>query len=197
MAELVNGYITVRTGLVEAAPAPVQRVPRSRQPTDSELRQRVTRLRRDGWSYRRIAATLEVRYTIIAEILDGPTIWVGDYRDTPSAAETLPAVVAGPVEPGRAVPAPRRAAPVRVVAATDDAIEAVLVQHARLSDKVDALLRSAEQQRTALTRLETSILGTIRTENARLIDRVTAGVKGLLERLLPLGPRRDDMRAGD
>ena len=197
MAELVNGYITVRTGLVESAAAPLQRVPRSRQLTDSETRQRVQRLRREGWSYRRIAATLELRYTLVAEILDGPTIWVGDYRDAPGAGDTLPAEESGTVEPGRAVPAPRRSAPLRVVAASDDALEAVLAQHARLSDKVDALLRSAEQQRTALTRLETSIQGTIRTESARLADRVMAGVKGLLERLLPLGPRRDDMRAGD
>jgi hypothetical protein len=188
MAELVNGYITVRTGLVEAAPAPAQRVPRSRRPSDSELRARVVRLRREGWSYRRIAATLELRYTLVAEILDGPTIWVGDYRDISPATSDRPAAE---------LTAPRRAEPPRPIPVSDDAIEAVRAQHARLSDKVDALLRSSEQQRTALARLETSILGAIRSENARLAERIVTGVKALFERLLPMGPRRDDARSGD
>ena len=83
MAELVNGYITVRMGLGEAAATPARRVPRSRRVSDAELRNRVHRLRRDGWSYRRIAATLELRYTLVSEILDGPAVWVGDYRDAP------------------------------------------------------------------------------------------------------------------
>jgi hypothetical protein len=193
MAELVNGYITVRTGLVEAAAAPTQRVPRSRRPSDGELRARVVRLRREGWSYRRIAATLELRYTAVSEILDGPTIWVGDYRDVSPAIDTP----AAPDRPGADLPAPRRAASLRPAPVSDDAIEAVLQQHARLSDKVDVLLRAAEQQRSALTRLETSILGSIRSENTRLAERIVTGVKALFERLLPIGPRRDDTRAGD
>jgi|HubBroStandDraft_1064217.scaffolds.fasta_scaffold03289_3 hypothetical protein len=188
MAELVNGYITVRTGLVEAAAAPVRRVPLSRRPSDAELRARVVRLRREGWSYRRIAQTLELRYTLVAEILDGPTIWVGDYREVSAPGGP-------PVPSDRQVAARHRPPP--LVPAEDDAVEAVRLQHARLSDKVDALLRAAELQRSALNRLESSILGSIRTEHTRLADRILGSVKALFERLLPLGPRRDDGHPGD
>jgi len=185
MAELVYGHIIVRTGLAEAAPAPARSVPRGRRPSDGELRARVVRLRREGWSYRRIAATLELRYAAVAEILDGPTIWVGDYRDISPAGEP-------PSVSNAEMMAPRRSQP-----PSDEAIEAVRLQHARLSDKVDALLRASEQQRGALARLESSILGAIRSENARLAERITAGVKALFERLLPMGPRRDDAQSGD
>jgi hypothetical protein len=183
MAELVNGHITVRTGLVDSAAAvPAGRLPRSRRPSDGELRARVLRLRRDGWSYRRIAATLELRYAMVAEILDGPTIWVGDYRDVSPVPAT--ASSDGVIAPSS-------------ISARDDAVEAVLHQHARLSDKVDALLRAAEQQRNALARLESSILATVRAENSRLAERVMAGVKALFERLLPVSSRRDDRSSGD
>jgi hypothetical protein len=185
MAELVNGPITVRTGLAEAGQAPTRRVPRSRRPSDGELRARVIRLRREGWSYRRIAATLELRYAAVAEILDGPTIWVGDYRDMSSPAD--------PRSGSKAEIMPPR----RPQLASDDAIEAVRLHHARLSDQVEALLRASEQQRSALARLEGAILGTIRSENARLAERILAGVKALFERLLPIGPRRDDTQSGD
>jgi hypothetical protein len=199
MAELVNGHITVRTGLIEAGAAPVRRVPRGTRPSDGEMRARVVRLRREGWSYRRIAATLELRYAAVAEILDGPTIWVGDYRDVSPAiphpalaerpdAETPARHLAAAPKPPSPVPAARDG--------TADAVEAVLVQHARLSDKVDALLRAAEQQRSALARLEGSIIGSIRSENASLGDRLLAGIKTLFERLLPVS-RRGDGHSGD
>jgi hypothetical protein len=193
MAELVNGHITVRTGLVEAGAASVRRVPRGARPSDGEMRARVVRLRREGWSYRRIAATLELRYAAVAEILDGPAIWVGDYRDAAPALQPGAATAAADAEPPARPPA---AAPPLQPRRDDTAaaVETVLVQHARLSDKVDALLRAAEQQRTALTRLEGSILGSIRSENASLGDRLLAGIKTLFERLLPV-PRRG--RSGD
>jgi hypothetical protein len=203
MAELVNGYITVRTGLVEAGAAPSRRVPRSRRASDAELRDRVNRLRRDGWSYRRIAATLELRYTLVAEILDGPSVWVGDYQEAPVA--TLVVNAAPPTESASLVPTeaaklsqavPR--ATVAPVTVTDlAAVETVLHQQARLSDKVDALLRASEQQRSQISRLETSLLGSIRTENARLAERIMGGLKALLERLLPMAPRRADPPAGE
>jgi hypothetical protein len=193
MAELVNGYITVRTGLVEANAAPPRRVPRNRRrASDAELRDRVHRLRRDGWSYRRIAATLELRYTLVSEILDGPTIWVGDYQEKPTLAAiaVLPPAELMPIE------APGVAVPRRLPVGNDAVVEAVLQQQARLSDKVDVLLRASEQQRSAISRLETSLLGSIRAENARLADRIIGGVKALLERLLP-APRRTDPPAGE
>jgi hypothetical protein len=195
MAELVNGYITVRTGLVEANAVPPRRVPRNRRrASDAELRDRVHRLRRDGWSYRRIAATLELRYTLVAEILDGPATWVGDYQEMPPAITLLP-----PPEPVALLPvdAPRTAVMQRLPVASDAAVEAVLQQQARLADKVDVLLRASEQQRNAISRLETSLLGSIRAENARLADRVIGGVKALLERLLPALPRHIDPPAGE
>lgn len=194
MAELVNGYITVRTGLVEANAAPARRVPRNRRrASDAELRDRVYRLRRDGWSYRRIAATLELRYTLVAEILDGPATWVGDYQEIPTSIALLPP----PETVGLvAIAAPGSGVVRRLPAASDAAVEAVLQQQARLSDKVDVLLRASEQQRNAISRLETSLLGSIRAENARLADRVIGGVKALLERLLP-APRRADPPAGE
>ena len=191
MAELVNGYITVRTGLVEANAAPARRVPRNRRrASDAELRDRVHRLRRDGWSYRRIAATMELRYTLVAEILDGPATWVGDYQEiqTTTAITVLPSA--------ELVPIGAPVAPHRLPVASGDVVEAVLQQQARLSDKVDVLLRASEQQRNAISRLETSLLGSIRAENARLADRVIGGVKALLERLLP-APRRTDPPAGE
>jgi hypothetical protein len=195
MAELVNGYITVRTELGEAA-APARTVPRGRRPSESETRARVVRLRREGWSYRRIAATLELRYGAVAEILDGPTIWVGDYSVLPPAAE--PAPLPGPADAaGTELSAPRPAAPARPLPVSEDAVEAVLLQHARLSDKVDALLRAAEQQRSAIGRLESSLLGAMRTENARLADRIMGGVKALFERLLPTPSRRAGPPSGD
>jgi len=185
MAELVNGYITVRTGLDDAGAVPARRVPRNgRRASDPELRDRVHRLRRDGWSYRRIAATMELRYTLVAEILDGPTVWVGDYQTAPpsTAVALLPSAEPVPIEAHIALPA--------IPAASDVAVASVLQQQARLSDKVDALLRASEQQRSAINRLETSLLGSIRAENARLADRIMGGVKALLERLLPSAPRR-------
>jgi hypothetical protein len=194
MAELVNGYITVRTGLVEANAAPPRGVPRNRRrASDAELRDRVHRLRRDGWSYRRIAATLELRYTLVSEILDGPTIWVGDYQEIPtmSAIAVLPPAELMPMDAPGVVAVPRR-----LSVGSDAVVEAVLQQQARLSDKVDVLLRASEQQRNAISRLETSLLGSIRAENARLADRIVGGVKALLERLLP-APRRPDPPAGE
>ena len=194
MTELVNGHITVRIGLGEVAAAPRQTAPRSRRPSQSELRARVVRLRRDGLSYRRIAATLRMPYGDVAVILDGPAIWVGDWRDR---AAPIASVAAPPSPPAAATAELRQTNQLQTPAAGGrDPAEAVLRHQARLSEKVAALLRTAEHQGRALTRLEGSILAAMRGENARLADRILTGVKALFERLLPLIPQRDHGRSG-
>jgi hypothetical protein len=109
------------------------------------------KLRGKGWSYRRIAESLEVQYGIVSRWLSGPAI--------PSPPEPMPRYV-----PGAQV----RAAPSRPASATaeppsfdEEGLAGIAARHAELVDRCDRLLATLETERSESRAREGRLLGLI------------------------------------
>jgi hypothetical protein len=160
MASALSGPFSVRAGsVIGGAVSGGRAIPsQPRRLSDTERRHMAVRLRRDGWSYQRIAQTLEMRYSLVAAIADGPD-------DTPAA----PATTTIPSE--RRVPVQRRAAPVE--------------EDGDMARKLDDLIAAVARQSETIARLEAELPRAIEAAHATLFDRLVQSFKGMFDRLLP------------
>jgi hypothetical protein len=144
----------------------------------------VRRLRRDGWSYRRISAAVGLSYGEVSRLLDD---------DIPPMAEPValafPPIRTAPPPPADlpalAVPPP----PVPVLRIPEPAPNGVVAANTRvLIHKVDGLARVAEDHRRALEQLSRDV-AEVRTEQRALSRRVQELFTALWQRLLEVGRR--------
>ena len=101
MASVLSGPFTVRAGGAIGGSASGSRAIPSqpRRLSEAEQRHMAVRLRRDGWSYQRIAQTLDMRYSLVATIADGAADAVPAVR----AVAGRPTVACRPRRPPSAV----------------------------------------------------------------------------------------------
>lgn len=179
MARGVNGYVTINVGVANGH----SKVSAATALNEDERNRRARRLRKDGWSYRRIAATLDMSYASVCHLLDGD-----EARLPPSPTPVvLPrrAVMARPVP--QAVES--GAAPLVMTSAPAIQIEEMAAQIVMLQQRLDTVLALNEGHRQSLARLERSMVATLQNEHRALGQRLQAAVKTLLERMIPTSLR--------
>jgi hypothetical protein len=174
MASVLSGPFSVRAGSAlggtKAAAGALPSLPR--RLNDTERRRMAVDLRRDGWSYQRIADTLKMRYSLVAAIADGD---------------------ADPVAAERPAPVPVR----RSASAAPAAPTAVTEDREAMAHKLDELIAAVERQREALARLETTLPQAIEAAHDTLFDRLTGSFKTIVDRILPGGAKQKKTAPGD
>ena len=163
MASVLSGPFSVRAGgAIGGSASGGRAIPsQPRRLSDAERRHMAVRLRRDGWSYQRIAQTLDMRYSLVATIADGA-------RDAVPAAPTARA-------------ADRRAS----APSTDMRRPAPGEQDGDMARKLDDLIAAVALQGEAIARLETAVPRAIEAAHDTLFERLVQSFKGMLDRLLP------------
>ena len=164
MASVLSGPFTVRAGgAIGGSVSSGRTIPsQSRRLSEAEQRHMAVRLRRDGWSYQRIAQTLDMRYSLVATIADG-------------AADAVPAVRAVVGTPDRRMSASSTA--IRRPAPGEEQDD--------MAHKLDGLIAAVARQGEALARLETALPRAIEAAHDTLFERLVQSFKGMLDRLLP------------
>ena len=132
--------------------------------TSTELREFVVRLRRQGWSYRRISTELGIPYITVNLWLDGP--------------EAMPA---GPAASERAVGAPVVKAVVATRAALanlepvyqSSVVPELVLENRRLAERLDGLADDQASLRRELEGVEGRLRGAIKDLSNSLMERVS------------------------
>lgn len=183
MARGVNGYVTINVGVANGH----TKVSAGTTLNESERNRRVRRLRKDGWSYRRIAATLDMSYATVCHLLDGD-----EARLPPSSQPaTPPRRVVSVVAPQASMAFSADTGPTTGIATSASAarIEEMSLQIMVLQQRLDTVLALNEGHRQSLARLERSMVTTLENEHRALGQRLHAAVKTLLERMIPTSLR--------
>ena len=181
MARGVNGYVTVNVGVANGH----ARVGESATLKEDERHRRARRLRKEGWSYRRIAAGLNMTYASVCQLLDGDESRLLSAPASvlppplPRRATTAPPAVAMP--PVAAVPVRAEPAQATTAARLEEMAAQIVVLHQRL----DTVLALNEGHRQSLARLERSMVATLQSEHRALGQRLQTAIKGVLERMIP------------
>jgi hypothetical protein len=164
MASILSGPFTVRAGgAIGGSVSGGRAIPsQPRRLSEAERRHMAVRLRRDGWSYQRIAQTLDLRYSLVATIADG-------------TADLAPPVLGVTGTADRRASAPSTA----IRRPSSDAKEDDIAR------KLDGLIAAVARQGDALARLETALPRAIETAHDSLFERLVQSFKGMLDRLLP------------
>jgi hypothetical protein len=179
MARGVNGYVTINVGVANGH----TKVSATATLNEDERNRRARRLRKDGWSYRRIAAALDMSYASVCHLLDGD-----EARLPPSLLPLGPPVR---LPPAAALPQTVEAVavsgvPVALPAAVSTArIDEMTAQIVVLQQRLDTVLALNEGHRQSLARLERSMVATLQNEHRALGQRMHAAMKTLLERMIP------------
>jgi hypothetical protein len=160
MASVLSGPFTVRAGgAIGGSAAGGRAIPsQPRRLSEAEQRHMAVRLRRDGWSYQRIAQTLDMRYSLVATIADGA-------RDAGPAAGATDRRVSAP-STGVRRPAPGE-------------------EDGDMARKLDGLIAAVARQGEAIARLETAVPRAIEAAHDTLFERLVLSFKSMLDRLLP------------
>lgn len=185
MAQGGNGHVTINVGLANGIGNGKKTAPSLHGLGEEERHRRARRLRKEGWSYRRIAASLGMSYAAICHLLDGEEARI-------PYAEPM---VLTPLRPVMVVtPANEAAAPVAEVSvSTSVRIEELSLQVRVLQQRLDTVLALNESHRQSLARLERVLVATLQNEHRALGQRLAAAVKSLLERMLPTSFRPKPM----
>lgn len=158
MGERTNGYITIVAGLPEANGVHVDG-----HASPSRRREIAERLRKQGWSYRRISDALSVPYGTVQSWFDDAPIRVPvAVVDRPSGPPRL-LVVAGAGHPPAVVSTPA----VPPLAA------------AELTERLDRLAEAQRQQTEAMAVMEKRLLATFRAELKSLGQKLMDAIKAL------------------
>lgn len=180
MARGVNGYVTINVGVANGH----TKVTATNTLNEDERNRRARRLRKDGWSYRRIAAALDMSYASVCHLLDGD-----EARLPPSPPSVMPprrlVPAATPQSPPAQTPAPAEPPATASTVRMDEMAAQIVV----LQQRLDTVLALNEGHRQSLARLERSMVTTLQNEHRALGQRLQAAVKTLLERMIPTSLR--------
>lgn len=195
MARSVNGYVTINVGVANGH----KPVAASHIISEEERNRRARRLRKDGWSYRRIAAALDMSYASVCHLLDGdearvPMPYVPALPPRRPAASPSSSPTASPPRSGSEGSA--AALPSRT-GSLPGSLEEMAAQIVILQQRLDTVLALNEGHRQSLARLERSMVATLQNEHRALGQRLHASVKALLERMLPTSLRGWTSSAND
>lgn len=184
-----------RTGGIETvnieAPAPGGATPRLMRGRDRAAT--VRRLRRDGWSYRRISDAVGLPYNEVSRLLDNDVNMVTEPVRLPPAPLLAPdistLVVAGIPPSLPQIPTMAQTPVMAVTRAPEPPPNGVAASNTRtLLHKVDALARAGEEHRKALEQLSKDV-AEVRTEQRVLGRRLQELFTALWQRMLEIGRR--------
>lgn len=186
MARGVNGYVTINVGVANGH----TKVSASTTLNENERNRRVRRLRKDGWSYRRIAATLEMSYASVCHLLDGDEARLPPSLQPATPPRRAASVAAVPTtQASMAISADAGPMTATTAPASAARIEEMSLQIMVLQQRLDTVLALNEGHRQSLARLERSMVTTLENEHRALGQRLHAAVKTLLERMIPTSLR--------
>ncbi len=180
-----------RTGGIETvnieAPAPGGASPRLMRGRDRAAT--VRRLRRDGWSYRRISDVVGLPYNEVSRLLDNDVTLVTEpVRLLPTLAPSPPPSF----QPTAAVPhatiAPPPPLALALPAASNGNGNGAVANTRALLNKVDGLTRVADDHRKALEQLSKDV-AEVRAEQRALSRRLQELFTALWQRLTEIGRR--------
>lgn len=183
MAQGVNGHVTINVGLANGIGNGKTEQPSSQNLGEAERNRRARRLRKEGWSYRRIAASLGMSYAAVCHLLDGDEARV-PYAEPPplGSLSARPVVVVTALAANEAAPPPQPNVETVTMAAR---IEELSMQVRVLQQRLDTVLAVNESHRQNLARMERVLVATLQSEHRALGQRLSTAVRGLLERMLP------------
>lgn len=182
MAQGVNGHVTINVGLANGIGNGKASAPSSHTLGEAERNRRARRLRKEGWSYRRIAASLGMSYAAVCHLLDGDEARVPYAEPLPlGTLSARPVVVVTARAANETVPPPPSVETVSMAAR----IEELSLQVRLLQQRLDTVLAVNESHRQNLARMERVLVATLQSEHRALGQRLSTAVKGLLERMLP------------
>lgn len=193
MGRGVNGHITVNVGLNgngNGNGAARRAGPSALSLGEDERNRRALRLRKEGWSYRRISASLGMTYASVCRLLDGEEARVPLPDPMPilpprhSALRPQPPLPQSPEAAANDVVVPMPA-PSSTLARIDE----LSAQVRALQQRIDTLVAINEGYRQQISRLERTVISTLQSEHRALGQRMQTAVKTLLERMLPTGFR--------
>lgn len=180
MARGVNGYVTINVGVANGH----AKVAATTTLNEDERNRRARRLRKDGWSYRRIAATLDMSYASVCHLLDGD-----EARLPPAPPAAMPPRRVAPAAAPSLLPATAPTTAAVPVTTATARMEEMAAQIVVLQQRLDTVLTLNEGHRQSLARLERSMVTTLQNEHRALGQRLQAAVKTLLERMIPTSLR--------
>lgn len=165
-----SGY----TEIVAGMPDQEVRLPRgpARRLDEAGRRALVERMRRQGWSYRRISKELNISYAQVSQWLDGPAAL------TP--LEPLPARLGAPRGAGTAARPAATSSPSPDSAEIDPLIGQLISQNRDLLTRVEQLVAASSAQQQAIAGLEARLVANIEDQHKKLGERLVEAVKSLL-----------------
>ncbi|PWC54492.1 helix-turn-helix domain-containing protein [Azospirillum sp. TSO22-1] len=172
-----SGYLQVVAGM----PDQQERLPNSagRRMDDSGRRVLVERLRRQGWSYRRISTELNISYALVSRWLDGPEaaapiepLSIGVRAPRRPTAAAVPPHSQGTRSPGESDP-------------SQPLIEQLITQNRALLQRVDQLVAASAAQQQAIAGLEARLVANIEDQHKKLGERLLDSIKLLLSKIIP------------
>lgn len=164
-----SGYLQVVAGM----PDQQERLPNSagRRMDESGRRALVERLRRQGWSYRRISTELNISYAVVSRWLDGP--------EAAAPLDPLPVRLAAPRRPTAASTPPRN------LGESDPSqplIEQLITQNRALLQRVEQLVAASAAQQQAIAGLEARLVANIEDQHKKLGERLLDSIKLLFSK---------------
>lgn len=167
-----SGYLHVVAGM----PDQQDRLPNSagRRLDDSARRALVERLRRQGWSYRRISSELNISYVTVSRWLDGP--------EAAAPLDPLPIRFGAPRRPAAATARPE---PPHESGAPQPLIEQLISQNRTLLHRVDQLVTASTVQQQAIADLEARLVANIEDQHKKLGERLLDSIKLLFSKFSP------------
>ncbi|WP_431854391.1 helix-turn-helix domain-containing protein [Azospirillum sp.] len=172
-----SGYFQVVAGM----PDQQERLPNSagRRMDDPARRALVERLRRQGWSYRRISTELNISYALVSRWLDGPEA-AAPIEPLPIGVRTLrrPTAAAVPPTP-QGARSPGESDP------SHPLMEQLITQNRALLQRVDQLVAASAAQQQAIAGLEARLVANIEDQHKKLGERLLDSIKLLLSKIIP------------
>lgn len=178
MARQGNGYITITAGMPDSHEGRSVHV--DRLLNREQRRTLATRLRAQGWSYRRISAEMALPYATVRQWLDGDGGQVASVRGADDFAP--PARLRSHPAP---VPRPAPASPAAPGAAGAPAGPSA-AEIADMARRIDRLVAAQEAQRVALAEMEARLIAALEEQHRTLAERLLESVKAMIARLLPV-----------
>jgi hypothetical protein len=175
MARQENGYITITAGMPDSHDGGSVHV--DRLLNRDQRRTLATRLRAQGWSYRRISAEMALPYATVLQWLDG---------DERPSSPVRGGVDSAPVMRARAVSAPAPAPAAAPAAPVPPAGPSVAAEMADMARRIDRLTAAHQAQQAALAEMETRLVAAMEAQHRTLADRLLEGVKAMISKVLPV-----------
>lgn len=170
MGNGINGYITITAGVGEAGPSGPQR-----HLTTEGKRELAERLRKQGWSFRRISAELKMPYLSVRQLLDVDLPVQRGETPGYSLVDAPPRPIGTSVSGLRGSMLSAGGTSVTTIVSVDP--DGLLVR------RLDDLAAAQDRQLAATQALERRLVDAMQRENRSLLDKILKGFRDIISQL--------------